>query len=76
MDFDALGGRLLGLMPASQRDNVILCRIIVHEFTVFCRGCIRFQAGDILLGGRLLYNCMMDSDALCGRLLAMTQASE
>jgi len=75
-DFDALCGRLLGLTPASQRYNVRLCRIRTQEFTVFCGGYIRYKAGDILLDGRLLDDSWTYSDALCGRLLAMTQASQ
>jgi len=75
-DFDALCGRLLGSTPAFQRYNVCLCRIEAYEFAIFCGGCIRYQAGDILLDGRLLHDRRTDSDALCGRLLAITQASQ
>jgi len=75
-DFDALCGRLLGLTPASQRYKVRLCRIRTQEFAVFCGGFMRYKAGDILLDGRLLDDRGTDSDALCGRLLAMTQASQ
>ena len=75
-DLDALCRRLLGLMPASQPYKVPLCRIKAHEFTGFCGGCIRYQAGDILLDGRLLHNRSTDLDALCGRLLGLTPASQ
>jgi len=66
----------LGLTPATQWYKVRLCRIKTHEFAVFCGGCIRYQTRDILLDCRLLYNRLTDSDALCGRLLAMAQASQ
>jgi len=75
-DLDTLCGRLLGLTPASQRYKVRLCRIKAHEFAVFCGACIRYQAGDILLDSRLLNDRLMDSDALCGRLLVIKQASQ
>jgi len=61
-------------MPASQWYKVCLCHIEGHEFAVFCGGCIRYQAGDILLDSGLLQDRWTDSDALCGRLLAMIQA--
>jgi len=73
-EFDALCGRLLGLTPASQRYKVRLHRIGTQEFPVFCGGYIRYKASDILLDGRLLDDRWTDSDTLCGRLLAMTQA--
>ena len=63
-------------MPASQRYKIRLCRIMTHEFAVFRRGCIRYQAGNILLDGGLLHNRRTDSDALCRGLLAMTEASQ
>jgi len=75
-DLDDLCGRLLGLMPASQRYKVRLCRIGTQEFAVFCGGCIRSQAGDILLDGILLHDRLTDLDALCGRLLGLTPASQ
>jgi len=73
-DFDSVCGRSLGMAPAFQRYKVRLCRIETHEFAVFCGGWIRYQAGDILLDGSLLHDRLTDSDALCGRLLAMAQA--
>jgi len=76
MDFDALCGRLLGLTPASQWHKVRLCHIKPNEFAVFCAGCIMYQAGDILLDGRLLHNRYTDCDALCWRLLGLTTASQ
>jgi len=63
-------------MPAMQWYKVCSCQIKTHEIAVFCGGCIRYQAGDILLEGRLLYDCSTGSDALCERLLAMIQASQ
>jgi len=64
------------LTPASQRCKVRLRRIRTQEFAVFCGGYIRYKAGDILLDGGLLDDRWTDSDALCGRLLAMTPASQ
>ena len=57
-DFDSVCGRLLGSTPASQRYKVRLCRIRTQEIAVFCGGCIRYhwQAGNLLLDGRLLHN--------------------
>jgi len=75
-DFDALCRGLLVLMPASRRYKVRLCRIRTQEFAVFCGGYIRYTAGDILLDGGFLDDRGTDSDALCGRLLAMTQSSQ
>jgi len=75
-DFAALCRGLLGSTPAFQWYEVHLGRIGAHEFTVFCGGCIMYQAGDILLDGRLLHDRSTDSDTLCVRLLAMTQASQ
>jgi len=75
-DLDDLCGRLLGLMLASQQYKVRLCHIEAQEFAVFCGGFIRSQAGDILLDGRLLYNRWTYLDALCGRLLGLTPASQ
>ena len=73
-DLGALCGRLLALTPASQRYKIRLCRIETQDIAVFCGGCIRYQAGDILLDGRLLHNRWTDFDALCGRLLGLTPA--
>jgi len=73
-DFDALCGRLLGSMPAPYRYKVRPCRIKAQEIAVFCGGCIRYQAGDILLDGRYLHNRSTDFDALCGRLLGLMPA--
>jgi len=73
-DFDAICGGLLGSMSASQRCKVRLCRIKTQHIAVFCGGCIRYQAGDTLLDGRLLHNRWTDLDALCGRLLGLTPA--
>ena len=74
-NFDSVCVGLLGSTPASQRYKVHLCRINTQEFAVFCGGCIRYPASDTLLDGRLLRDGLTDSDTLCGRLLAMTQAS-
>jgi len=74
MDLDHLCGRLLGLMPPSQRYKVRLCRIGTQEFPVFCGGFIRSQAGNVLLDGGLIHNRGTDLDALCGRLLGLTPA--
>jgi len=76
MDFDSVCGRLLGMMPAFQRYSVCLCRTKAHEFAVFCGGCIRYQAGDILLDGGLPNNCLTESESLWGRLLGSTPASQ
>jgi len=75
-DLDTLCRRLLGLTPASQPYKVRLCCMKAHEFAVFCGGCIRYQAGNILLNSRLLNDRGTDSDALGGRLLAIRQASQ
>jgi len=56
------------MTPAFQRYRIRLCRIKAQEIAVFCGGCIRSEAGDILLNGRLLHNRRTDSDALCVRL--------
>ena len=53
-----------------------VCHIKTQEFAVFCAGCIRYQAGDILLEGRYLHNHRTDFDFFGGWLLAMTQASQ
>jgi len=39
--FAALCGKWLGLTPAFQRYKVRFCRIQTHEFSIFCRECIR-----------------------------------
>jgi len=62
------------MIPASQWYKVRLCHIEGHEFAVFCGGCIRYQTRDILLDSKLLQDHWTDSDALCGRLLAMIHA--
>ena len=67
-------GGLLVSAPAMQWYKVGPRRIKPHEIAVFCAGCIRYQAGDILFDGRLLHNHWMDFDALCGRLLGLTPA--
>ena len=67
-------GRLLGWTPATQWYKVRPCHIKTHEIAVFCAGCIRYQADDILLDGRYLHNCWTDLDSVCGRLLALTPA--
>ena len=74
-DLDSVCGRLLGLTPAFQRYKVCLCRIETQEFAVFCRGSIRYHAGNILLDGRLLHDHLTDFDSVCGRLLGSTPAS-
>jgi len=38
----------------------------------FCAGCIRYQAGDILLDGRYLHNGWTDFDSVSGRWLGLT----
>jgi len=67
-------GRLLGWRPATQWYKVRPCHIKAHEIAVFCAGCIRYQAGDILLDGRYLHNRGTDFDSVCGRLLGLTPA--
>ena len=73
-DFDSICGRLLGLTPAFQWYKVRLCHIKTHEFAVFCRGCIRSQAGNILLHGGLLHNCYIEFHALYGKMLVLPPA--
>jgi len=77
-DFDALCRRLsqLDLMSASQWYKIYLCHMKTYKSAVFYGGCIGYQARYILLDGRLLHDCRMDPDALCRRLLAMSQASQ
>jgi len=74
-DFDSVCEGLLGSTPASKRYKVRPCHIEAHEIAVFCAGCIRYQAGDILLDGRLLHNRWTDFAALCRRLLDSTPAT-
>jgi len=74
-DFDSVCKGLLGSTPAAQRYKVRPCHIKTHEIAVFCAGCIRYQAGDILLDGRLLHNRETDFAAFCGRLLDSTPAT-
>ena len=69
-------GRLLGSTPAMQWYKVRPCCIKTHEIAVFCAGCIRYQAGDILIDGRYLNNRSPGFDDLCGRLLGSTLASQ
>jgi len=68
----------LGSTAASQRYKVLLCRIKAQEVAVFCGGCIRYhwQAGDILLDGRLLHNRWTDIDSVCGGLLGSPPATQ
>jgi len=66
----------LGSTPAIQRYKVRLCRIKAHEIAVFCARCIRYQAGDTLLDGRLLHNRATDSDSVCRGPLGSTPASQ
>jgi len=61
-------------MPATQWYEVRPCRIETHEIAVFRAGCIRYQAGDILLDGRYLHNQSTDCYSVCGRLLGLTLA--
>ena len=75
-DFHSECGRLLGLTPASQRYKVRLCRIKTDEIAVICGGCIRYEAGDVLLDGRLLHDCRTDFSSVYGRLLGSTPASQ
>jgi len=67
-------GRTWGSTPATRRYKGRLCRIKAHEVAVFCAGCIRYQAGDILLDGRYLHSRWTDFDSVCGRLLGLTPA--
>jgi len=78
MDFVSVCRRLSGSTLASQRYKVRLCRIKTQEVAVFCVGCISYhwQAGDILLDGRLLHNRWTDFHSVCGRLLGLTPASQ
>jgi len=75
-DPDSVCGRLSGSMPAIQQYKVHLCCIRTQEFAVFCGGCIRYQAGDILLDSRLLHNRLTDFDTLCERILGSTPATQ
>jgi len=71
-DLDALCGRWLGSMSASQRYRLCLCRIKAQEVAVFCGEDLYSRRGDILLDGGLLHNRWTDLDTLCGRLLGLT----
>ena len=75
-DLDSVHGRLLGFTPAFQRYKVCLCRIKTQEFAIFCRGSIRFNAGSILLDGRLLHDHLTDLVSVCGGLLGSTPATQ
>jgi len=67
-------GRLLGSTPATQWYKVRPCHIETHEIAVFCAGCIRYQAGNVLLDGGYLHNRGIDFDSVCGRLLGLMPA--
>jgi len=67
-------GILLGWTPDTQWYKVRPCHIRTHKIAVFCTGCIRYPAGDILLNGRYLHNRSLDFDSVCGRLLGLTPA--
>jgi len=67
-------GKVSGWTPATQWYKVGPCHIKTHEIAVFGAGCIRYQAGDILLDGRYLHNEWLDCDSVCGRLLGLTPA--
>jgi len=75
-DRESVCRRLLALMPAFQRYKVRLCRIKAQELAVFCRGGIRYQAGNTLLDGRLLHNRSTDLGSVHGRLLALMTATQ
>ena len=75
-DSDSVCGRLLGSMLATQWYNVCPSSIRTQEFAIFCRGCLRYHAGNILLDSGLLHNHWMDSDTLCGSLLGSTPATQ
>jgi len=66
----------LSSTPASQWYKVHLCRIRAQEIAVFCGGCIRNQAGDIILDGRLLHNGWTDFDSVCRGLLGSPPATQ
>jgi len=69
-------GRLSGSTPAMQRYKGRLCRIKTQEIAVFCGEDLYSSPGDILLDGRYLHNRWTDFDALCGKLLGLTPASQ
>jgi len=75
-DFDSVCGRLLDLMLALQQYKIRLYRIRTQEIPVFCEVDLYSSSGDILLDGRLLHSQLTDFDALCGRLLRLTPASQ
>ena len=69
----------MGSTPAIQRYKVRLYRIKTQEIAVFCREDLYSKSSspcDTLLDSRLLYNRWTDLDALYGRLLALTLASQ
>jgi len=57
-------GRLLGSTPATQWYKVRTYPIKAHEIAVLRAGCIKYQAGDILLDGRYLHNRWTDFDSV------------
>jgi len=61
-------------MPATPWDKLCLRRIKTHEIALFCVGCIRYYARDILLDGRYLLNRSMDLGPVCQRLLGLILA--
>jgi len=67
-------GGLLGWTPATQWYKVRPCHIKTHEIAGFCAGCIRYQAGDILLDGRYLHSRWLEFESVCGRLLGLSPA--
>jgi len=75
-DFHSVCGGLLGPTPASERWKVRLGPIDAHRIGVFCGRCIRYQADDILLDGRLLHDHFTDLGSLCGILSGSTPASQ
>ena len=66
----------MGSTTAIQRYKVRLYRIKTQEIAVFCGEDLYSSHGDILLDSKLLHNRWTDLDALCGRLLALTPASQ
>ena len=75
-DPEPVCGRLLGSTPAIQRYKVRLYRIKTQEIAVFCGEALYSNPGVLLLYGVLLHNCLMDFDALCGRLLGLMPAMQ
>ena len=68
-DCNFVCGRVLGLMPASQRYKIRLCRIKAQEIAVFCGGCVRYHPSRFLLDGWLLHDHRADLYSVCGGLL-------